>query len=103
MFWVVCCSTEEIIFSGVYYKLKKKKSKIIVLCLKVHFVIYFYQKGIANCILKADTSPETSASVSALGFENVFKATHSRICLKSLKNSWTGHDNFSSTREMVLF
>jgi hypothetical protein len=83
--------------------LQTKKSKIIVLCLKVHIVIYFYQKGIANCILKADASPETFASVSAVGFESIFKATHSRIRLKSLKNSWTGHDNFSSTREMVLF
>lgn len=63
----------------------KKNPKIIVLCLKVHIVIYFYQKGIATCILKVDASPEAFASVSTKGFESIFKATHSRICLKSLK------------------
>lgn len=37
--------------SGAYYKLK---NEIIVLCLTVRIVIYFYQKGIANCILKVE-------------------------------------------------
>lgn len=101
MIFQVCCSVEVTRCSGVYYKLKK--NGIIVLCHPVHIVIYFYQKRIANCILKVDASHETFASVSTVGFEIIFKATHSRICLKSLKNSWTGHDNFSSTREMVLF
>lgn len=63
----------------------------------------FKQKGIVNCILKVDASHETFASVHTMDSEKYFQSYSQQDLSQSLKNSWTGHNNFSSTREMILF
>lgn len=63
----------------------------------------FKQTGIVNCILRVDASPEMFASVSTVDFPKYFQNYSYQDLSQSLQNSWAGHNNFSFTREMILF